>query len=242
VGLIDRVGSLLRLRALRYDTSLEDAGVDPRTVAARVGRSELFCNLEESLIHELLEAMEVTQVRAGATIMRQGERSDTYLVLAAGNAIVTYTPEGEETRILATLSEPTGLGEEALLGAGSRSVSVTMETDGTLLRVKRDTFAAFVGKQAVEWVERDALESAGNNANWLWFGPNGRQRINRPGAVSLQLNQLRERLVSFDREHKYYCCCKDTKESATAAFVLRQRGFEAYAVRNGRTAIAQEGK
>lgn len=237
--LIDRLGSFLRLRALLYESSLEDAGVDPDTIAASIGRSELFCNLDADVVHDLLEAMEVTPVKAGATIMQQGGRSDAFLVLAAGDAVVTHTRDGEETRILATLTEPTGLGEEALLGVESRAVSVTMESEGTLLRIRRDAFAAFVGERAVEWVACDKAMAAGGNVRWLWLGAEGRKRVARPGAIGLLLGQLRDRIAELDRGHRYYCCCKDGKESAIAAFVLRHRGFEAYAVRDGRSAISR---
>lgn len=238
--LIDRLGSFLRIRALRCDISLADAGVDAQTVAARIGRSELFCNLESETIHDLLEAMEVTPVEAGATIMRQGERSDAYLVLAAGEALVTHTRDGDETRILATLTEPTGLGEDALLGAEARPVSVTMESDGTLLRIRRDAFAAFVGEHAVEWVMHDDPSAGRSDVRWLWFGAEGRKRVARAGALVLLLSQLRERMAGLDRSRRFFCCCKDGKESAIAAFVLRQRGFEAYVVRDGRNAIARD--
>jgi CRP-like cAMP-binding protein len=237
---IDRLGAFLRIRALRCDVSLADAGVDAQTVAARIGRSELFCNVEAETIHELLEAMEVTPVVAGATVMRQGERSDTYLVLAAGEALVTHTRDGEETRILATLTEPTGLGEEALLGVETRPVSVTMESDGISLRIRRDAFATFVGEHAVEWVTRDDPSAGRADVCWLWFGAEGRKRVARAGALVLLLSQLRERMADLDRSRRFFCCCKDGKESAIAAFVLRQRGFEAYAVRDGRNAIARD--
>ena len=209
-------------------------------IAANIGRSELCCKLEAGVGHDLLEAMEVTSVKAGATIMQQGDQSDTYLILAAGDAVVTHTRDGEETRILATLTEPTGLGEEALLGVESRAVSVTMESDGTLLRIRRDAFAAFVGERAVEWIECDKASAAGSNVCWLWFGAEGRKRVARAGAIGLLLSQLRERISDLDRGRRYYCCCKDGKESAIAAFVLRHRGLEAYAVRDGRSAIARD--
>ncbi len=236
--LIDRLGSFLKLRALRYGVSLEEAGVDAQTVVARIGRSELFCNSEEETIHALLESMAVTQVRAGTNIVSQGDRSDCFLVLACGSALVTHAQEGEETRILATLSEPTGLGEDALWGGAARAFSVTMQTDGTVLRIRRDAFAAFVGARAVKWVEC-AKAAGGGNVRWLWFGPDD-SRAPRTGTLGLLLSQLRERISDLDRGLKYYCCCRDGKESAIAAFVLGQRGFDAYAVRDGRTAIARD--
>ena len=238
--IIDRLGSFLRIRALRCDVSLADAGVDTAMVAARVGRSELFCNLALDSIHAMLEAMEVVPVQAGATIMRQGERSDVYFVLAVGEAVVTHTREGKATRILATLTEPTGLGEEALTGIESRLVSVTMETKGTLLRIRRDAFAAFVGEQVVEWVTIDDEASMRDEVLWLWVGAEGRKRIVRPGALVLPLSQLRDRIAGLDRSRQIFCCSKDGKESAIAAYVLRQRGFDAYGVRDGRSAIVRD--
>jgi len=240
--LLDRLGGFLPLRASRCDESLEDAGVDVDGVTVRVGRSELFCNLDAEVIRELLGAMDVLHVRTGARIMRQGERGDSFLVLASGHAVVTHLGSGSTgVRVLANLTEPTGFGEDALLGRPTRGVTVTMASAGILLRMKRDAFAAFVARRAVDWVLPDAAVTSSNgHATRIWVGVEGRRQAVGEGVLSIPLSQLRERMAELDRSERYFCYCRDGKASAVAAFLLKQRGFEAFAVQDGRSAIARD--
>jgi CRP-like cAMP-binding protein len=235
--LFDRLKTFLPLRALRCEASLADAGVDADGVAARIVRSELFCHLEPELICSLLEAMDVVRVRAGAHIMKQGRRGDSYLVLARGSAVVTSMGSGREARcVLAELNEPTGLGEEALLGAGARMVTVTMQTNGIVLRIKRDAFASFVGRHFIPWeLPETVLGAAASDGGSvrIWVAQGGRGQAVGEGVLVIPLNQLRGRLSELDPSKTYYCCCRDGKDSALAAFLLMQRGFKASAVRVG---------
>lgn len=240
--LLGQLGRLLPMRTLRCETALEQAGVDTEAVAARIGRSELLCNLETSVIQALLDAMDVVPVQAGQTIVRQGKRSDALLVLAVGEAVVTHTPSGGGAeRILARLAQPTSFGEDAMLGPCPQTVSVLMKTDGIVLRMKRNAFVSFVAQQAVTWVSADVELAADRETRgvWLWVDDANMKRQDfRGGTMAIPLHCLREQLATLDRAPRYYCCCRDGRYSAVAAFVLTQRGFSAFAVRDGRYAIS----
>lgn len=240
LGLRDILGSFLRLRSLRCD--LADTDVDADHVVANIVRSELFCNLGTDVLSDLLGFMDVRRVRAGSTVMRQGERSDLFFVLAAGNAVVTHVEEGQANeRILARLAEPTGFGDEALLDAKTHCVTVKMESDGILLRITRNAFADFVAERVVKQISRDDIsESDIPNAIWLWVEGKSRRLTVREGTLEIPLCQLRERIIELDRDKHYYCCCHDGRSSAIAAFMLGQRGFDAVSVDNGRYAIAND--
>ncbi len=240
MGLRDILGSFLKLRSLRCD--LADTDVDSDRVVASIVRSELFCNLGSDILADLLEVMDVRRVRAGSTIMRQGERSNLFFVLAAGNAVVTHVEEGHgDERVLAKLAEPTGFGDEALLDAKIHSVTVKMESDGILLRITRDAFADFISERTVAWISRDAIsENSASDCVWLWVEEKSRRLTVREGTIEIPLCQLRERMVELDRDKHYYCCSHDGRASAIAAFLLGQRGFNSVAVRDGRNAIAND--
>jgi CRP-like cAMP-binding protein len=240
LSLRHKISALLPPRALRGDESLEDLGVDVERVVSRIRESEFFCNLSADVISELVDAMEILNVRVGATIMRQGDKGDAYFVLASGRAVVTHLGAGQEgVRVLAEVTEPTGFGEEALLGRQARPVSVIMDTPGILLRMRRDTFANFVGTRAVDWVDAHSDMHAFGSIR-IWVGSERRRHPVGEGVLSIPLTQLRERIAELDRNLKCYCYCRDGKESAIAAFLLTQRGFDAQAVQDGRNAIARD--
>lgn len=222
-------------RLKRY--TLADTGVDAQVLVAAVGKTELFCNAEPRLVHAMLEAMTVRRVHAGEVILRQGRRSDSFVLLAAGTAEVNRAREGERTvRQLAVLTKPEGLGEEALLGAEIRSVSVTMLTGGFILKIRRGDFARLVSAQGVAWLAAEEAEVIRQPpAVWLWLG-SARTRPAEMGAAAptVKLDRLRQRLSELDPARHYLCCGRDDANSALAAFLLNQRGFEASAVRGGR--------
>ncbi len=240
MGLRDILGSFLKLRSLRCD--LADTDVDADRVVANIVKSELFCNLGTDLLSELLGVMEVRRVRSGATVMKQGERSDLFFVLAAGNAVVTHMGEGQkEERILAKLAEPTGFGDEALLDEKFHCVTVKMESDGIILRITRDAFADFVAERVVNWIaQEEATESDDVSNVWLWVDEKSRRIKVREGTMEVPLCQLRERMIELNRESHYFCCSGDGRASSVAAFLLEQRGFNAVAIRGGRNAVANE--
>ncbi len=242
--LLDRLGALLPRRALRLEGSLVDVGIDADGVAAQVGRSELFCNLESNEIRTLIEAMDISRIRAGSHIFKQGDRGDAYFVLARGTAVVTH--RGREKAVANTLAElhkPTGLGEEALLGVQPRTVTVTMQTDGIVLRIRRDAFSAFIAKNAVTWKSKDEIieTSDGEDGVWIWVGSRKDRTPTGANVLAVPLCQLRERLEELNRNQCYYCCCRDDKDTAIAAYFLTQRGFNAKGVRDGKNVAATLG-
>ena len=227
------------LRFKRY--SLADTGLDPDALAAAVVKTELFCNAAPEFIRAMLEMMVVRRVQAGETVLRQGRRSDSFILLAAGEAWVRCAREGDRTeRQLATLTRPEGVGEEALFGAEIRSVSVTMLTDGFVLRLRRADFARLVSTHGVAWLSAEAAGSmAQPPGEWLWVGAARTRPAGMGTAVAtIQLERLRQRLSDLEPSRHYLCCARDDANSALAAFLLTQRGLSASAVHGGRRAMA----
>jgi len=231
-----------RLPVFRFKRlSLADTGVDAGRLASAVAKTELFCNVDSGLVQAMLAAMTVRRVRQGEPILRQGRRSDSFVLLAAGQAQVARAREGERTeRQLAVLTKPEGLGEEALLGAEIRSVSATMLTDGFILKIRRAEFARLVSAQGVQWLTTEAADGmAQPPGEWLWVG-SARTRPSGMGAAvpTVTLERLRQRLPELDPARHYLCCGRDDANSALAAFLLTQRGFKASAVQGGRRVTA----
>ncbi len=225
-----------------HKMTLADIGAGSAELVAAVRKTELFCNAELSLVQAMLERMQVRAVRQGDQILRQGARSDRFVLLVEGRAEVTRLREGGRvTRSLAVLAEPSGLGEEALLGVESRNVTATMLTDGVILEIRRADFARLVSERGVQWLTPDAAEVQ-SPAAWLWTGAaKTRPRGMGMGANALvvELERLRERLSELDPDRHYLCCGKEDGNSALAAFLLTQRGFTASAVHDGRRAVVR---
>ncbi len=223
------------LRLKRF--SLVDTGVGADTLVEAVVKTELFCNADPGFVRTMLAAMAVRRVHAGDVILRQGRRGDSFVLLAAGQAEVTRAREGDRAvRQLAVLARPEGFGEEALIGAAIRSVSVTMLTDGFVLKLSRSDFSRLVSEHAVAWLAAEAAEAMAQPPGaWLWLGSARTRPAGMGGAAPVvMLDRLRQQLSELAPSRHYLCCGRDDSNSALAAFLLSQRGFEASAVRGGR--------
>ncbi len=217
--------------------SIADTGVRADALAAALIKTELFCNADPRLVRAMLGAMTVRPVHAGDAILQQDRRSDALVLLAAGNAEVTRAHGGDRAvRKIALLTKPECLGEEALLGAEIRSISVTMQTDGFILRMRRAEFARLVSDQGVSWLTAEAAQDMAQPPGaWLWIGTS----VTRPAGMgvavpAVMLERLRQRLSELDPALHYLCCGRDEASCALAAFLLTQRGFKSSAVRGGR--------
>ncbi len=211
--------------------------MSPDALAAALIKTELFCNAGSRLVRAMLGAMAVRRVHAGDVILRQGRRSDSMVLLAAGKAEVTRAQDGgRAVRQLAVLNKPEGLGEEALLGAEIRSISVTMLTDGFILRIRRAEFAHLVSDQGVSWLTADGAEAMAQPPGaWLWIGTPGTRPAGMAASVpTVMLERLRQRLSELDPARHYLCCGRDEASCALAAYLLTRRGFKSSAVRGGR--------
>jgi CRP-like cAMP-binding protein len=228
--------------------SLADIHVENEALVDALTKTELFCNASPDFLKGLLESMSVRAVRAGHVILRQGRRDDSLVLLASGEAEVKRARAGDRViRQLAVVSKPAAFGEEALMGAGIRSVSVSMLSDGFVLRIRQSDFARLVSESAVDWVDDAQLSGITSEPiAWIWLG-DARSRPSALGAATMAvcLDRLRQRLSELDSARHYLCCGRDDSASALAAFLLTQRGFRASAIRGGKRAastIAEGGR
>ena len=121
-----------------------------------------FKSMPPANIKQLLGRMESVPVYKGDTIVSQGEAGDYYYVLTEGEAKVTRTIE------LATLEPGRSFGEEALLSGSKRNASVTMLTDGVVMRLSKNDFNELLKEPLLARVSPDeARLRVAKGAHWL---------------------------------------------------------------------------
>lgn len=205
--------------------------------AQRLMRSSMFsadrlhngplAHLPMANVGELLRRIEAIPVRANDIIVREGSEGDYYYIIDCGRAQVTRHVGGVELK-LAELTEGDVFGEEALISGAKRNATVTMRSDGVLLRLGRDDFmkllkAPLLHKSTYE----HAVQAVANGAIWLDVRYPPEFRHDRlPGAMNVPLNEIRDAIDVLDRNKKYIACCQSGQRSAAAAFILAQAGYD----------------
>ncbi len=188
-----------------------------------------FQNIPAANMRDLLERMEQVPVRKGDVIVRQGEPGDYYYLLESGRARVTQVVE------LAELGEGASFGEEALISDSVRNATVTMETDGMLLRLSKAHFNEMLKEPLIHWISADqALQEVRDGSIWLDVRlAREYTHYHLANAINIPLNELRQRMDELDRNTRYICYCKTGRRSSAASFLLSQAGFDVAVLRGG---------
>ena len=213
--------------------------VDPQ-ITRRMGmvkQVNVFNQLPLENVRAAFGRMNARAVEARDTIITQGEKGDCYYLIDCGEADVWRTdPFTDETAMVARLGPGDAFGEEALLQDGMRNATVKMITSGKLLELKKGDFDELVQPGLVEEISpQEALDRVNNGeAEWLDCRYDMEYEDSRlPGAPLIPLDQLREQTGKLDPNTRYVVYCRSGRRSKAAAFILRERNFQAVSLTGG---------
>ena len=188
-------------------------------------------------IEELMQAFTPVGAQERQVVTHQGATADAFYVIDSGSTLVTReapADEGESIE-LGQLGEGDSFGDEAL-GADPRSVAtVSMISDGMLMRLYREDFERLQeAPPEVLLSGSAAIEIISQGGHWLDVRQRGEwQNAHLPGAYNLPLHELRMHAHRIDPSGHYVCYCNSGRRAAAAAHMLTQMGFTA-SVLNGR--------
>ncbi len=195
-----------------------------------------FKNMPPANVKNLLEKMESVKVTKGDRIIEQGGEGDYYYIVTDGTAVVTRTIE------LATLSAGTSFGEEALVAKSPRNASVSMTSDGILMRLSKQDFDELLIEPLMARVSADEARSKVlKGAKWLDVRHAKEFHHSRlPGAINIPLHELRLRMTELDKDSEYICCCRTGARSSSGSFLLAQNGFKVSVLTGGIQVMSQD--
>jgi len=198
-------------------------------------QSPLFMQVPPANIQSIFSRMEALPVRQGEVVIRQGDRGDYYYILRKGRARVTRTaPNGAEIK-LAELAEGTGFGEEALLAEVERNATVSMLSDGLLMRLSKQHFDQLLKAPVMHEIDlQEGQLKAHGGARWLDVRL---ESEHEQGAISDSINiplyLLRLRMRELKADKPYIVYCDTGSRSAAAAYLLSEAGFEVFVLGGG---------
>jgi len=212
------------------------AADEDRTWIRKMRHIMAFKNMPPANIKALLEKMETILVEEGDVVVQQGTEGDYYYVLTEGEATVTRMVE------LAKLTPGASFGEEALVSETKRNASITMNTNGMLMRLSKQNFTALLKDPLLERVSPDeARQKANKGAIWLDVRHAKEFAHSRlPKAINIPLHEVRLRMDELDKDKNYICYCSTGRRSSAAAFLLVQNGFDASVLNGGIKVMAQD--
>ena len=202
----------------------------------RVLQSEAFIKIPPSMIQSLLMKMESLPVKAGDTVIRQGDNGDYFYTLHEGRCVVTRQDSpGGEPQLLAELGEGDSFGEDALVSNTRRNATVSMLTDGLLMRLAKKDFVELLKNQLVKRVDYEqAAAMVDDGAVWVDVRTADEYENGAfEDSVNIPLFRLRDELSELVFNSKYIICCDTGRRSESAGFLLSHKGFDVYVLEGG---------
>jgi CRP-like cAMP-binding protein len=199
-------------------------------------QTQAFQRIPPANIQAIFMRMQRIATRAGETIIQQGSEGDFFYAIVSGKCLVTReTPMNRAGLKLAELAVGDTFGEEALISEAKRNATITMLTDGVLMRLNKADFRALMNEPLVQWLTYvQAKEMVASGARWLDVRlPSEYQNMAIEGAVNIPLYFIRLKLSTLNRATRYITYCDTGRRSSAAAFILMERGFDAYVLRGG---------
>jgi rhodanese-related sulfurtransferase len=173
---------------------------------------------------------------AGDTVIRQGAEGDYFYAIVEGRCLVTReTPLNREGVKLAELSKGDTFGEEALISGAKRNATVSMLTDGVVMRLGKDDFNTLLNEPMLQWVDfEEAQALLARGGRWLDVRlPSEFEHAHFDEALNIPLYFVRLKLKTLDTAIPYVVCCDTGRRSSAAAYILSERGYESYVLKGG---------
>jgi CRP-like cAMP-binding protein len=199
-------------------------------------QTNAFHRIPPANIQAIFQRLQRTPCRVGEVVIKQGDEGDYFYIIVQGKCAVTReTPLSREGIKLAELNVGDTFGEEALIAEAKRNATVTMVTDGVLMRLNKQDFRELMNAPLLQWVNpeqaRKILERGGR---WLDVRlPSEHQNLSIDGSLNVPLYLIRLKLSTFDRTKPYIVYCDTGRRSSAAAYILVERGFDAYVLTGG---------
>lgn len=211
----------------------EDTGDDWMTMLLQ---TKAFHKIPPANIQAIFMRMQQINYKSGDVILKQGAEGDYFYVLTRGAAVVTReTPLSKEGIKLAELRVGDTFGEEALISDAKRNATVTMSSDGAVMRLGKDDFKKLLNEPMLDWVNKDqAAEIVKNGGQWLDVRlPSEFDNHHMDGAVNIPLYFIRLKINTLDLKKTYVVCCDTGRRSSAGAYILNERGYQAYVLQGG---------
>lgn len=213
----------------------EDAAPDSGDWMTRILQSKAFLRIPPANIQNMFMRLKEIPVKAGQTIINQGDPGDFYYIISHGTFKVSRRSANGTSVILAELKDGDAFGEEALLSQAKRNATIAAESNGLLMRLSKEDFEELLKAPMLNEVDiSTAKQMITHGAVLLDVRMESEHRAHSiKGSLNIPLFMLRLKSESLNASKKYICYCETGRRSSAAAYVLSEKGFESYVLKGG---------
>ncbi len=216
----------------------EDEGGDWMT---RILQSKSFMRIPPANIQQMFMRLQEVPFKTGDAVIKQGDEGDFYYIINRGRCKVTRKSATGQGITLAELGDGDAFGEEALLSDAKRNATISMVTDGMLMRLSKEDFNELLKAPMQKEVDFEgAKEMVKAGAMLLDVRLESEHKNSSiKGSINLPIYMLRLKAEALDPNKKYVVYCDTGRRSSAAAYLLHERGYSAYVLTGGLIALQQ---
>lgn len=219
------------LSDLAVDRQFDDDMDWMQTVLA----SNLFFKVPPINVERIYGKMKPVTVSKGEVIIVQGDIGDCCYFIKRGTADVTIRPHRDAQQIkVADITVGRCFGEDALVNETIRNATITMTSDGELMRLEKSDFQLLLNEPEVKEVTETSLSEMPDKPIFIDVRTEDEYReghLSFSANVPLKLLAMKKRLLAKDQMYVAYC---DTGvRSRAAAYLLGKEGYKIYALQGG---------
>jgi len=199
-------------------------------------QAKAFHKIPPANIQAIFMRMQQINYKSSDVVVKQGAEGDFFYVLINGKCLVTReTPLNKQGIKLAELVVGDTFGEEALISDAKRNATVTMISDGSVMRLGKADFNRLMNEPMLDWVEADqAAQIISNGGRWLDVRlPSEFANFHKENAINMPLYFIRLKINTLDTQTQYVVCCDTGRRSSAGAYILSERGYQAFVLRGG---------
>jgi CRP-like cAMP-binding protein len=195
-------------------------------------RNPAFHRIPPANIAQIIACVEQVEYAAGEVIIRQGEPGDYYYVVTDGlcQVLLLDANSGGE-REIDRIGQGFGFGEEALVSGDPRNATVRALSRCSLVRLAAQDFTRLLRDPMLHIARLESLPLGAILVDVRL--QEEYQRGHLEGAVNLPLRRLRSEARSIDSSRPLIVYCDTGRRSASATFLLTERGFDARWIERG---------
>jgi CRP-like cAMP-binding protein len=198
-----------------------------------MAKTQPFAQLSVPNFEKLFHNMEEIKVKAGDTIIQQGDEGDFFYLIKKGQCLVSRH-NGSREIPLAELGPTEAFGEEALLAHTTRNANVRMLKDGRLMRITKTDFHRFLKSQIIHWIDPDEVSGILNNgAIKIDLTEKYKPDMQITNAIKIPPFMLRNQMKKLSRKNAYLLLCDNDNECAVASYLMSLRGIKSFVLRGG---------
>lgn len=198
-------------------------------------QSHLFELVPPANIQELFHRFSAVHYSKGDVVIKQGDEGDYFYVVQKGQLSIDRELKGE-TRHLAEVGPGAFFGEDALVSDAPRNATITMLTQGTLMRLGKEDFRALLQEPTCEYVTMDEVKeviASGEQKVRLLDvrHPKEFKEGSIKGAINVPLPLLRQNLPKLKSDSAYVVTTPG-RRGELAAFLINEANLDAYILRS----------